>query len=137
MSRNEEAKKDAERRVSDKLANQPKQNGAGDRGIQGETCRRGEDAERPKNRGSHHEVRRTLNATVANRVMQLLLALTRHRFSPAVVSFQKLPDFGAKSPLGRPGQPVELAPIYALLASQESSYVTGETYGVTGRNTLP
>jgi NAD(P)-dependent dehydrogenase (short-subunit alcohol dehydrogenase family) len=49
----------------------------------------------------------------------------------------KLPDFGAKVPLGRPGQPAELAPIYVLLASQESSYVTGETYGVTGGNTLP
>jgi NAD(P)-dependent dehydrogenase (short-subunit alcohol dehydrogenase family) len=50
---------------------------------------------------------------------------------------EKLPDFGAKVPLGRPGQPAELAPIYVLLASQESSYVTGETYGVTGGNTLP
>jgi hypothetical protein len=50
---------------------------------------------------------------------------------------EKLPDFGAKVPLGRPGQPAELAPIYVLLASQESSYVTGETYGVTGGNSLP
>jgi NAD(P)-dependent dehydrogenase (short-subunit alcohol dehydrogenase family) len=32
----------------------------------------------------------------------------------------------------RPGQPVEMAPIYVLLASQESSYVTGEVYGATG-----
>jgi hypothetical protein len=50
---------------------------------------------------------------------------------------EKLPEFGAKVPLGRPGQPAELAPIYVLLASQESSYVTGETYGVTGGNSLP
>jgi NAD(P)-dependent dehydrogenase (short-subunit alcohol dehydrogenase family) len=50
---------------------------------------------------------------------------------------EKLLDFGAKVPLGRPGQPSDLAPIYVLLASQESSYVTGETYGVTGGNTLP
>ncbi|AXC14891.1 Dehydrogenases with different specificities (related to short-chain alcohol dehydrogenases) [Acidisarcina polymorpha] len=50
---------------------------------------------------------------------------------------EKLPEFGAKTPLGRPGQPAELAPIYVLLASQESSYVTGETYGVTGGNMLP
>ena len=34
--------------------------------------------------------------------------------------------------LGRPGQPVELAPVYVLLASQEASYITGEVYGVTG-----
>jgi hypothetical protein len=50
---------------------------------------------------------------------------------------EKIPDFGGKVPLGRPGQPAELAPIYVLLASQESSYVTGETYGVTGGNMLP
>ena len=31
-----------------------------------------------------------------------------------------------------PGQPVELAPVYVFLASQEASYVTGETYGATG-----
>ena len=50
---------------------------------------------------------------------------------------QKIPEFGAKVPLGRPAQPAELAPIYVVLASQESSFVTGETYGVTGGNTLP
>lgn len=50
---------------------------------------------------------------------------------------EKIPEFGGKVPLGRPGQPAELAPIYVVLASQESSYVTGETYGVTGGNMLP
>ena len=50
---------------------------------------------------------------------------------------EKLPEFGGKVPLGRPGQPAELAPVYVLLASQESSYVTGEVYGVTGGNPLP
>ena len=50
---------------------------------------------------------------------------------------EKIPDLGAQTPLGRPGQPAELAPIYVLLASQESSYVTGEVYGVTGGNHLP
>ena len=50
---------------------------------------------------------------------------------------EKIPDFGSSVPLGRPGQPAELAPIYVLLASQESSYVTGEVYGVTGGNHLP
>ena len=39
---------------------------------------------------------------------------------------------GAKVTLGRPGQPVEIAPVYVLLASQEGSYITGEIYGVTG-----
>lgn len=44
----------------------------------------------------------------------------------------KLEQFGGQVPLGRPGQPVELAPVYVLLASQEASYITGEVYGVTG-----
>jgi NAD(P)-dependent dehydrogenase (short-subunit alcohol dehydrogenase family) len=50
---------------------------------------------------------------------------------------EKIPSLGEKLPLGRPAQPAELAPIYVVLASQESSYVTGEVYGVTGGNPLP
>lgn len=45
---------------------------------------------------------------------------------------EKLAKFGSTVPMGRPGQPVELAPIYVLLASQEASFITGEIYGVTG-----
>lgn len=44
----------------------------------------------------------------------------------------KVEQFGAKSAFGRPGQPVEIAPVYVLLASQEASYITGEVWGVTG-----
>jgi NAD(P)-dependent dehydrogenase (short-subunit alcohol dehydrogenase family) len=44
----------------------------------------------------------------------------------------KVVTFGAETPMGRPGQPVEMAPLYVLLASQEASYVTGEVYGATG-----
>jgi NAD(P)-dependent dehydrogenase (short-subunit alcohol dehydrogenase family) len=40
--------------------------------------------------------------------------------------------FGSESQYGRPGQPVEIAPVYVLLASQEGSYISGEVYGVTG-----
>lgn len=47
---------------------------------------------------------------------------------------EAIPDFGAQVPLQRPGQPAEVAPVYVFLASQESSYVMGETYGVTGGN---
>jgi NAD(P)-dependent dehydrogenase (short-subunit alcohol dehydrogenase family) len=50
---------------------------------------------------------------------------------------EKITDFGAQVPMKRPAQPAELAPIYVVLASQESSYVTGEIYGVTGGNPLP
>ena len=41
-------------------------------------------------------------------------------------------NFGKDSDFGRPGQPVELAPVYVLLASQEASFINGEVYGVTG-----
>ncbi|MBE7220032.1 MAG: SDR family oxidoreductase [Caulobacteraceae bacterium] len=44
----------------------------------------------------------------------------------------KLPTFGAKTPIGRPGQPAELAPVYVLLASNEGSYITGQVYGAVG-----
>ncbi|MBD1842587.1 SDR family oxidoreductase [Cyanobacteria bacterium FACHB-63] len=44
----------------------------------------------------------------------------------------KIEKFGSEAPMGRPGQPVEIAPVYVLLASQEGSYITGEVYGVTG-----
>jgi NAD(P)-dependent dehydrogenase (short-subunit alcohol dehydrogenase family) len=44
----------------------------------------------------------------------------------------KIPTFGTETPMKRPGQPVEMAPLYVLLSSQESSYVTGEVYGPPG-----
>ncbi|WP_409368533.1 SDR family oxidoreductase [Lysinibacillus sp. 38-6] len=44
----------------------------------------------------------------------------------------QIPAFGQNTPLGRAGQPVELAPVYVLLASDEGSYITGQIYGVTG-----
>lgn len=49
----------------------------------------------------------------------------------------KLPKFGHNVPLGRAGQPVELAPAYVFLASAESSYVVGETLNVNGGKTTP
>lgn len=45
---------------------------------------------------------------------------------------EKVTRFGEDSDFGRPGQPVELAPVYVLLASQEASFINGEVYGVTG-----
>ena len=55
-----------------------------------------------------------------------------------VMSFpaDKNAEFGADTPLGRPGQPGELAPIYVFLASPESSYITGEVIGATGGRPL-
>lgn len=45
---------------------------------------------------------------------------------------EKLPTFGQSTPMGRAGQPTELAPAYVFLASPESSYVTGATIHVNG-----
>ena len=45
---------------------------------------------------------------------------------------EKVQEFGKATPMGRPGQPAELAPTFVFLASQESSYISGEIIGVTG-----
>jgi len=44
----------------------------------------------------------------------------------------KIPEFGKDTPIGRCAQPAELASIYVLLASKESSYATGQVYGAVG-----
>ena len=56
---------------------------------------------------------------------------------PATMPAEKVGSFGQDTPIGRPGQPVELSPAYVFLASQESSYITGERIGVTGGKPLP
>jgi NAD(P)-dependent dehydrogenase (short-subunit alcohol dehydrogenase family) len=55
---------------------------------------------------------------------------------PATMSGDTVGSFGEQTPMGRAGQPAELAPAYVFLASQESSYVTGEVIGVTGGQPL-
>jgi len=45
---------------------------------------------------------------------------------------EKLRTFGGKTPLGRPGQPAELASIYVQLADHRASYATGQIYGASG-----
>jgi NAD(P)-dependent dehydrogenase (short-subunit alcohol dehydrogenase family) len=45
---------------------------------------------------------------------------------------EKLPRFGADSPMGRPGQPAEIAPLYVLLASGEASFTSGDVFASTG-----
>jgi NAD(P)-dependent dehydrogenase (short-subunit alcohol dehydrogenase family) len=49
----------------------------------------------------------------------------------------KLVKFGGSTPLGRPGQPAEIAALYVLLASKESSFTTGNVWGSTGGETGP
>ncbi|MHA7240390.1 SDR family oxidoreductase [Arthrobacter sp. TMS1-12-1] len=50
---------------------------------------------------------------------------------------EALPEFGKDTPLGRAGQPTELAPAYVFLASSEASYVIGETLNVNGGMPTP
>jgi NAD(P)-dependent dehydrogenase (short-subunit alcohol dehydrogenase family) len=51
---------------------------------------------------------------------------------PSTMPPEKVKSFGEDTPLGRAGQPRELAGIYVLLASEEGSYMTGGVYAVTG-----
>jgi len=51
---------------------------------------------------------------------------------PATMPSEKVESFGEQVPLGRAGQPAELAPAYVFFASQESSYVSSQVLGVTG-----
>jgi NAD(P)-dependent dehydrogenase (short-subunit alcohol dehydrogenase family) len=51
---------------------------------------------------------------------------------PATMPEEKVKNFGKDTPLGRAGQPAELAPVYVLLASDEGSYISGARIAVTG-----
>ncbi len=51
---------------------------------------------------------------------------------PATMPEEKVEGFGEETPLGRVGQPAELAPAYVFLASPEASYISGEVIAVTG-----
>ena len=55
---------------------------------------------------------------------------------PSTMPGDKVADFGSQVPLGRAGQPVELAPVYVLLASDEGSYISGARIAVTGGNPI-
>ena len=52
--------------------------------------------------------------------------------SPATMPEEKVEKFGENTPLGRAGQPKELAPVYVLLASDDGSYISGARVAVTG-----
>ncbi|MBC2960179.1 SDR family oxidoreductase [Nocardioides deserti] len=51
---------------------------------------------------------------------------------PATMPEEKVESFGEQTPMGRAGQPAELAPAYVFLASSDASYITGEVIAVTG-----
>jgi NAD(P)-dependent dehydrogenase (short-subunit alcohol dehydrogenase family) len=51
---------------------------------------------------------------------------------PSTMPADKVAEFGTDTPLGRPGQPAEVAPVYVMLASDEASYISGAVIAVTG-----
>jgi hypothetical protein len=51
---------------------------------------------------------------------------------PSTMPPEQVENFGSQVPLGRPGQPAEVAPAYVLLASDEASYISGARIAVTG-----
>jgi NAD(P)-dependent dehydrogenase (short-subunit alcohol dehydrogenase family) len=51
---------------------------------------------------------------------------------PATMPEERVESFGENTPLGRAGQPAELAPVYVLLASDDASYISGARIAVTG-----
>ncbi|RYD50915.1 MAG: SDR family oxidoreductase, partial [Verrucomicrobiaceae bacterium] len=52
-------------------------------------------------------------------------------------TMEKLEKFGGDTPLGRPGQPAELASIYVQLAAADASYANGQVYGAAGGGGQP
>jgi NAD(P)-dependent dehydrogenase (short-subunit alcohol dehydrogenase family) len=54
---------------------------------------------------------------------------------PSTMSQEKVKKFGADTEFGRAAQPVEIAPLFVFLASNESRFVTGEVYAATGGQT--
>jgi NAD(P)-dependent dehydrogenase (short-subunit alcohol dehydrogenase family) len=55
---------------------------------------------------------------------------------PSTSPPEKTRKFGENTPMGRPGQPAEVAPLFVFLATADSSYITGEVIGVTGGRPL-
>jgi NAD(P)-dependent dehydrogenase (short-subunit alcohol dehydrogenase family) len=56
---------------------------------------------------------------------------------PATMPDDEVAAFGEQAPIGRAGQPAEVAPAFVFLASDEASYISAETVGVTGGTPLP
>ena len=77
----------------------------------------------------------SLGALVAERGIRVNSVAPGPIWTPLIVSTmppEQMESFGKQTPMARPGQPAEVAPLYVWLASDEASYVTGARYAVTG-----
>ena len=79
---------------------------------------------------------KALAKQVAKRGVRVNAVAPGPYWTPLQVTGGQFPDkivnFGQTTPLGRPGQPVEIAPVYVLLASGEATDITGQVFGASG-----
>jgi NAD(P)-dependent dehydrogenase (short-subunit alcohol dehydrogenase family) len=90
-------------------------------------------------KGAISTVTKGLAQEVAERGIRVNAVAPGPIWTPLVtMSFpaEKNAEFGADTPLGRPGQPGELAPLYVFLATDDSRYISGEVIGATGGKPL-
>ena len=99
----------------------------------------------PRRTGTLRATKESLKAAIANLSASLAQLLGERGirvnsvapgpiWTPLIPSTppEKVASFGENTPLGRAGQPAELAPVYVLLASDEGSYISGARVAVTG-----
>lgn len=76
---------------------------------------------------------RSLSTMLAKRKIRVNGVAPGPIWTPLIVaSFDKLKDFGKDNPMGRAGQPSEVAPAYVFLACEDSSYITGQFIHING-----